>query len=137
MQLWPIIQDLNQLKALHKERWETFIANAGVVQGFAPNDRTTSEWMSWRTGETTIVATGFNTGAATNQQGQSMNDGTSYQQTKKRLFLPQELMDLREGAGLIWTAGSSKSVPFTAPPYWTRRESAGRAQSNPYYQGHQ
>jgi type IV secretion system protein VirD4 len=43
VQLWPVLQDLNQLKALYRERWETFVANAGVVQGFAPNDLTTAE----------------------------------------------------------------------------------------------
>ena len=36
VQLWPVLQDLNQLKALYKDRWETFVGNAGVVQGFAP-----------------------------------------------------------------------------------------------------
>ncbi len=51
VQIWPVLQDLNQLKALYKERWETFVGNAGVVQAFAPNDLTTAEWMSQRAGE--------------------------------------------------------------------------------------
>jgi type IV secretion system protein VirD4 len=134
VQLWPILQDLNQLKALYRERWETFIGNAGVVQGFAPNDLTTAEWMSRRAGETTVVATGYNRGDSTNPGGQGSSDGVSYQQTKRRLFLPQELMDLKEGSGLIWPSGTSKSVPFFAPGYWDDREIAGRASPNPYFQ---
>ena len=46
VQIAGICQDLAQLKALYKERWESFLANAGVVQGFTPNDLTTADWMS-------------------------------------------------------------------------------------------
>ena len=45
-----------QLKALYKERWESFLANAGVVQGFTPNDLTTADWMSRRAGQATMLA---------------------------------------------------------------------------------
>ena len=56
VQIAGICQDLNQLKALYKERWESFLANAGVVQGFTPNDLTTADWMSRRAGQATILA---------------------------------------------------------------------------------
>jgi type IV secretion system protein VirD4 len=56
VQIAGICQDLAQLKALYKERWESFLANAGVVQGFTPNDLTTADWMSRRAGPTTLVA---------------------------------------------------------------------------------
>ena len=46
VKLWPILQDLGQLKALYKERWETFMGNAGVLQFFGNNDLTTLEWIS-------------------------------------------------------------------------------------------
>ena len=54
VKLWPILQDLGQLKALYKERWETFMGNAGVLQFFGNNDLTTLEWISKRLGATTI-----------------------------------------------------------------------------------
>ena len=56
VQIAGICQDLNQLKALYKERWESFLANAGVVQGFTPNDLTTADWMSRRAGQATMLA---------------------------------------------------------------------------------
>ena len=56
VQIAGICQDLAQLKALYKERWESFLANAGVVQGFTPNDLTTADWMSRRAGQTTLLA---------------------------------------------------------------------------------
>lgn len=52
--LWPVLQDLGQLKALYKERWETFVGNAGVLQFFGNNDLTTLDWISKRLGQTTI-----------------------------------------------------------------------------------
>ncbi|MHB0704102.1 type IV secretory system conjugative DNA transfer family protein [Roseomonas mucosa] len=54
VKLWPILQDMGQLKALYKDRWETFLGNAGVVQLFGNNDLTTLEWISKRCGRTTI-----------------------------------------------------------------------------------
>jgi type IV secretion system protein VirD4 len=54
VKLWPILQDLGQLKALYKERWETFMGNAGILQFFGNNDLTTLEWVSKRIGTTTI-----------------------------------------------------------------------------------
>jgi type IV secretion system protein VirD4 len=135
VQLWPILQDLTQLKALYKERWETFMANAGVVQGFAPNDLTTADWMSQRAGETTAVAAGYNAGDSQSASGQSNSYGMNYQQTKRRVFLPQELMEIRHGGALLFPAGSAMSIPCFAPPYWDVEELRRRAQPNPYYAG--
>ncbi len=103
VQIWPILQDLNQLKALYKDRWETFLGNAGVVQGFAPNDRTTAEWMSWRAGDTTVTSLGYNEGGGQSTGGQgstSSSAGRNYSQARRPLFLPQEIMDFPPGAGL-------------------------------------
>ena len=38
VKLWPILQDLGQLKSLYKDRWETFMGNAGVLQFFGNAD---------------------------------------------------------------------------------------------------
>jgi len=134
IQLWPVLQDLTQLKALYKDRWETFVANAGVVQAFAPNDLTTAEWMSQRAGDTTVAAAAYNRGDQQTDAGHgSASTGLSYSQARRRLLLPQELMDFRAGSGLLWPAGTSKSVPFYAPPYW-ETDSKSRARGNPYYE---
>jgi type IV secretion system protein VirD4 len=135
IQLWPVLQDLTQLKALYKDRWETFVANAGVVQAFAPNDLTTAEWMSQRAGDTTVAAAGYNRGDQQTDAGHgSASTGLSYNQQRRRLLLPQELMDFRAGSGLLWPAGTSKSVPFYAPSYWEMPELKSRARGNPYYE---
>lgn len=54
VKLWPIIQDLGQLETLYEKRWQTFMANAGVLQFFGNSDLTTLEWISKRLGDTTL-----------------------------------------------------------------------------------
>lgn len=54
MQLHMIIQDLNQLAELYEKRWQTFIANSGVIQIFGTNDLMTAEYISRLCGTTTI-----------------------------------------------------------------------------------
>ena len=55
LRLWPILQDLSQLKAIYKEQWETFIGNSGLMQFFANNDLTTLEYLSKKLGKSTIM----------------------------------------------------------------------------------
>jgi type IV secretion system protein VirD4 len=57
VKLWPILQDLSQLKALYETRWETFLGNAGILQFFGNNDLSTLEWISKRCGRTSITVT--------------------------------------------------------------------------------
>jgi len=54
MQLWPILQDMHQLKALYGERLGTFMSNAGVIQAFGVNDFQTADMLSRTLGDTTI-----------------------------------------------------------------------------------
>ncbi len=138
VQIAAIFQDLAQLKSLYKERWETFIANAGVVFGFAPNDLTTADWMSRRSGQTTVVAKGSSQNIGTSLGAQvSASTGTaaSDQQIARPLFLPHDLIGLEEGMGLLWLAGMGNSTRFFAPPYWKIKECRERAMPNPYYAG--
>ena len=58
LQLWPILQDMSQLRDLYGERAGTFIANAGVQQVFGVNDFETAKWLSQMIGQET---TGFQT----------------------------------------------------------------------------
>jgi len=52
VKLWAVLQDLGQLKAIYKERWETFLGNAGITTWFGLNDLTTLEYVSKRLGDT-------------------------------------------------------------------------------------
>jgi type IV secretion system protein VirD4 len=134
VQLWPVLQDLTQLQELYNKRWESFVANAGVVQGFTPNDLTTAGWMSRRASDTTLVTAGYTTGDNQSASNQSQSHGMSYQQTKRPVYLPQDLMQFPTGTGLVFTAGSARSIPFNAPSYWTINGLSNLAKPNPYRQ---
>jgi type IV secretion system protein VirD4 len=73
VKLWVILQDLSQLKSLYKDRWETFLGNAGALVAFGNVDVTTLDYLSKRLGETEIVRTLRNTseqiGEGENRQG--------------------------------------------------------------------
>ena len=51
MRLWPIVQNLTQLQHLYPRNWETFIANAGVVQVFSTADKTTTDYLATKLGK--------------------------------------------------------------------------------------
>jgi type IV secretion system protein VirD4 len=55
IKLWPILQDLGQLKALYKDRWQTFLGNAGAVQFFGNSDLTTLDYIAKRLGTTSVI----------------------------------------------------------------------------------
>lgn len=51
-----IIQDLSQLKAIYKDRWETFMGNSGILQFYGNNDVTTLKFIQERLSKTSIMA---------------------------------------------------------------------------------
>lgn len=57
VKLWPILQDLTQIKRHYKDSWETFLGNAGLLQFFGNTDITTLEYISKRLGEMEILRT--------------------------------------------------------------------------------
>lgn len=88
--LWPFLQDLSQLKSIYKDRWETFLANAGVTQFFGNNDLTTLEYLSKRLGKTTI--TSLSKGElSTGEKGIGEKKGITIQLQETALMNPEEI----------------------------------------------
>ncbi len=131
IQLLPVLQDLNQLKALYKDRWETFIGMAGATLAFGPNDLTTAEWMSKRSGDTTGIAQGYSTSFTNLLAKRDANK--SYQQVQTRHLPVHELFGTAEGRLYLWIAGLADTIPIYAPMYVDIRQCRERARDNPYY----
>ena len=55
VKIWSIFQDIAQLKSIYKDRWQTFIGNAGLMQFFGNTDYDTCEYISKILGNTTIT----------------------------------------------------------------------------------
>ena len=138
IRLLPVVQSATQLKALFRDEWENFAAQAGAVITIGPpNDLMTAKWMSERSGTDTIVQKSWSSGGSDNfQQGMTTNEGMNYQQIERPFLLPQELMSMEIGTGRIWTPGEgTKSIPFFAPNFWKDRRLRGIVRANPYYDG--
>jgi type IV secretion system protein VirD4 len=107
--LWPVIQDLSQLKSIYKDRWETFLGNAGLMQFFGNHDLTTLEYLSKRLGKTTIahMTHGDLTMA---DKGGGEKSGVTIQLQETALMTTDEIarcFSRQEGAQLILWPGAA------------------------------
>lgn len=123
VQLVPVLQDLNQLNALYKDRWQSFIANAGFISAFAPRDMFTAEYLSKLCGR-----------ERRNVRSQTTAEGkVSYTDSPHDfdLLRPEELMKMPPGQMVNLVSGTN---PFftRALPYWELRHGQD-LDVNPYY----
>jgi type IV secretion system protein VirD4 len=98
LQLWPILQDMSQLKDLYGARANTFVANAGVLQCFGVNDFETAKWLSQMIGRET-------TGYQTESHKPGDAPSTSYNVTARDLMTPDEIMQLPPHVELLRVQG--------------------------------
>jgi type IV secretion system protein VirD4 len=137
LKLWPILQDLGQLREHYSESWETFLGNAGIRQFFAPRENTTAEYVSKLCGETTITVTSESQGKSRNS-GRPLelgkNEGTSTSVTQRRLFLPQEVCQLPDDEFLLFAdRGNKHVIKGWRLPYWEIPEFQGKYSPDPYH----
>lgn len=109
VQMWPILQDLTQLQALYDKNWETFLANTGVKQFFAPRDVTTSEYISKLCGVRTIHP--VTRSRQNNNEGSNLTHSQSIMQ--RPLYYPDEIRRLKSNQQLIFF----DSIPHVALIY--------------------
>lgn len=110
MQLWGIVQDLSQLKAIYGDRYEGMIANSGMIQYFGSRDRMTAEYFQALCGVTTVwnfstaIARAFGTGSL--QGGVTSNSSTTTTETtsasQRQLAYADELMRMDDSKELIF-----------------------------------
>ena len=72
IQLWPILQDIHQLRSVYGQDAGTFLSNAGCVQLFNVGDIETAEWVSRSLGDTTVD---HYTGSDLDETGGAMFEG--------------------------------------------------------------
>lgn len=98
LQLWPILQDLTQLRDLYGPRAGTFFANAGVIQAFGVNDVETAKWLSETMGKETI-------GYSTLSYRPGDDATTSEHVAGRELLTPDEIMRLGPDLQLLRLQG--------------------------------
>ena len=114
VKLWPILQDLGQLKRHYKESYETFLGNAGLLQFFANADLTTLEWLSKRMGKVELIRETRGSSEATTtslSKSQSQTESGGWSQSSGTT---KGLSDMAELQSLAAREGASGFVPFLA-----------------------
>jgi type IV secretion system protein VirD4 len=144
VRIWSVFQDLSQLESLYKERWESFIANAGIVQVFTTNDEKTATYFSDKAGNFTGQAvststshtSGYSSGTGPNASG-SRTSGSSTSTSVNLVatpFLPvQVLYGLPEWHSVLFVRGSKDTVPAFKQPYYEAPFFEGMHLPNPYH----
>lgn len=108
MQIHGVCQDLSQMKRIYGDGWETFVANAGVLQYFGSKDSFTAEYFSKLCGETTVWsfstaiarAFGITRGKETSHSETTTQTDTATG-TQRKLAYADELMRLPSSKQLI------------------------------------
>ncbi|MEL6511451.1 MAG: type IV secretory system conjugative DNA transfer family protein [Pseudomonadota bacterium] len=103
LQLWPILQDMSQLKDLYGDRANTFIANAGVQQVFGVNDFETAKWLSQMIGQETSR---FQTDSFKPGDGPSFSNHL----TGRDLLTPDEIMQMPPNVQLLRVQGQPSAL---------------------------
>jgi type IV secretion system protein VirD4 len=121
IQLWPILQDVHQLRALYERRAGTFLSNAGVLQVFGVNDHDSAKLVSDLLGQETIVFETMSRAIDSDETGISFGS----QHVARPLLTPDEVRTLREDYQLLFLAGQ-RPIVAAKLKYYADREFAGR-----------
>lgn len=122
IQLWGVVQDASQLKRIYGDGWETFIANAGVLQYFGSRDQMTAEYFSKLCGVTTVWD--FSTGLAravgiTRGKETSTSETTTTSDTasgkQRQLAYADELMRMPKGKQLLLVGNMNPIIADKKP----------------------
>ena len=117
VRMWPILQDLNQVKDSYRDGWQTFIGNARVLQFFGTADVFTAEYVSKMLGKTTVFSSG------------STGDRESVSETGRALMTPDEVMHLGADEELLFVRGM-RPIKAEKLPYF-RSTMSDQADPNP------
>lgn len=126
IQLWPILQDIHQLRSTYGERHGTFLSNAGLVQLFGVADHDTASWVSRTIGSTTegYDTTSESTTSSPGQFGSSHGAATSHNLARRELLTPDEIMRLDTGTQILLRQGRRPTLAAKVR-YFDDREFAG------------
>lgn len=120
VQLWPILQDIHQLKATYGPRAGTFLSNAGVLQVFGVNDHDSAKMVSELLGQETVVFSTMSHNLDSEQSGISH----SQHHTGRALLTPDEVRQLPEHVELLFVA-RHKPIAAVKLEYFRDKEFAG------------
>lgn len=115
IKLWSVYQDLPQTKAvLGEDRYESFVANAGVLQSFAAQDSTTAKFLSERSGQRNADVLSYSS-PASHLTGNPAGGTLSFTQDRLPGILPQTIINMDEGYSVLFTHKTKSTVRAFLP----------------------
>lgn len=131
-QLLPVLQNLSQLKELHPEGWETFLANSGFKIFFAPRDKTTSDYLSDMCGlsEARTVSKSISEG-----RNGELSVNLSFAQHVRQYLLPHETRNLGSNEMLVFGEDVPGVIRAGRRPYFLSPDFKGCFDPDPYEYG--
>jgi type IV secretion system protein VirD4 len=119
IKLWTIWQDIPQAQRIYGQTgFESFLGNAGIQQFFAPQDNTTAEYISKRSGQRTVPLGSTGTSFSLNpgmpggmQRSESANTGY----IPMPLIMPEDARNMDPGFSIIFTHVAKGAVRSFAP----------------------
>jgi type IV secretion system protein VirD4 len=106
VQMWPILQDIHQLRDTYGKRAGTFLSNAAVLQVFGTNDHESARMISDLLGQSTVS---FQTmSRAMDAEGSGISYGE--QVTGRALLTPDEVRTLPAWSSLLFVQGKRPIV---------------------------
>ena len=131
VQLLPVLQDLNQLKGIYGESYQTFLANAGCRIFLSPQDKFTADFVSDACGETEIrtVSRSLNR----NRNG-TLEPNISVAPQRQKYLLPQAVRELPGDEMLVFGTGIRGVNRAGRRPYYLCPELNGMWDPDPYHQ---
>jgi type IV secretory pathway TraG/TraD family ATPase VirD4 len=119
-----VLQSLEQLKAVYKDNWETFLANSGLKVFFNLEDNFSREYVSKLVGETEVM-----------REVRSESDSTSESESLSRSMSrsQSESRGRSSSLGTSETEGTNSSV--STGKSWSANWGESRSQNRSYAQG--
>ena len=105
VKLWPVLQDLNQMKEIHGEnRWQSFVGNAGVRALFAPQDHATQDYFSNLSGKTVWTYETTSSSSSWSPGGNSGGSNTGQSKSLVPRFAGEHLGSIERGQGVLYVS---------------------------------
>jgi type IV secretion system protein VirD4 len=119
VQMWSVFQDVPQMKDLYKERWQSFVGNAGVRVAFNLDDVESAEYWSRFVGGRLIETKHIS------QNEMGYTTGQSQSEVMRPLLAPEQIMKVFAADRMLVLPQGSSPIIADRVPYYEDEKLAG------------
>jgi len=119
VEIWSVWQDLSQLKAIYRQRWASFIGNAGVRVVFNVADFESAEYWSRFMGGRLVETRSQNVDTL------GLAHGGGIGETVRPLMTPEEIMMAFSGGKMLVLAHGARPFVVDRVPYYANDDFYG------------